>query len=141
MKRMLVLSLAACLLLAAGAKDGGNKEQEKLQGAWAIVSSEVDGKKLPVEGVRRVVKGNAYTLLHNGAEAAKGTFQLDPAKSPRAIDVTPAGAEGKPMLGIYKWDGDTQTTCLAPPGKDRPSAFASPEGSGHLLTVWKREKK
>ena len=30
---------------------------------------------------------------------------------------------------------------LAAPGKDRPRAFASKEGSGHTLTVWKREKK
>jgi hypothetical protein len=44
------------------------------------------------------------------------------------------------VLGIYELDGDTMKTCLAAPGKERPTEFSSKEGSGRMSYVWKREK-
>ena len=45
-------------------------------------------------------------------------------------------------LGIYEFSGsDNFKTCWSPAGKERPTTFASKEGSGHLLFVFKREKK
>ena len=40
----------------------------------------------------------------------------------------------------YELDGDTYRYCLAPPGKPRPTAFASPPGSGLSLGVSRRQK-
>ena len=70
----------------------------------------------------------------------KGTFKIDPAAMPKAIDSSPAADPSKPILGIYEFDGDTLRVCNAPPGKPRPSDFEAKAGSGHTLTVWQPEK-
>jgi hypothetical protein len=36
--------------------------------------------------------------------------------------------------------GDTHRVCFAAPGKPRPKAFESKEGSGHMLQTYKRAK-
>jgi uncharacterized protein (TIGR03067 family) len=88
----------------------------------------------------RTVKGNAYTVARFKRVLGKGTIKLDAAKKPKAIDAYPAGRD-KPLLGIYEFDGDKLKLCFAAPGKERPAAFTSAEGSGHTLTVWVREKE
>ena len=45
------------------------------------------------------------------------------------------------IAGIYELDGDTVRFCLAPADKDRPTDFTAKEGSGRMLSVWKRAKK
>ena len=47
----------------------------------------------------------------------------------------------KVVKGIYKFDDDKLTLCLAEPGKDRPKAFAGKAGSGHTLLVLLKQKK
>ena len=43
------------------------------------------------------------------------------------------------MHAIYEFVGeDRYRICFAPPGKYRPTGFATRPGSGHLLHVWKR---
>jgi uncharacterized protein (TIGR03067 family) len=68
---------------------------------------------------------------------------LDPTKKPKAIDAVRSEGmdKGKPMLGIYELEGESQKVCFAPVGKERPTEFSSAAGSGHVLTVWKRAKK
>jgi uncharacterized protein (TIGR03067 family) len=139
---MLVL-LALGLLGAAPKDDAGKKDRALMQGDWACESYTVNGFTLEADDAQalfRTMKGNAYTVFRFSKALGKGTFTLDASKSPRAIDLTPAGA-GKPILGIYKIDGDTLTICYAAPGKPRPAGFTAKAGSGNTLTVWKREKK
>jgi uncharacterized protein (TIGR03067 family) len=85
------------------------------------------------------VKGNNYTVFRFSKAVGKGTFTLDATRTPKTIDLTPAGA--KPILGIYKLEKETLTICYGEPGKPRPTAFAAKAGSGHTLMVWVREKK
>jgi hypothetical protein len=44
-------------------------------------------------------------------------------------------------LGIYKLDGDTLTICLEARGNERPTEFATKEGSVANLIVLKRVQK
>jgi hypothetical protein len=39
--------------------------------------------------------------------------------------------------GIYELNGDTLKSCVASPGKERPTEFSAKAGSGHTLRVFK----
>jgi uncharacterized protein (TIGR03067 family) len=138
------------LALAMGAEgaqeDDAAKDLKKMQGDWVVVSMEADGMRIPdddAQALFRTVKGDKYTVSRYRKVAGKGTIKLDATKKPRAIDATPDGAaaKGRPILGIYEFDGEKLKLCFAPPGMDRPTEFRSKEGSGHTLTVWQPEKK
>jgi len=139
----------------AGSKDSQmNKKQliaqdyASLTGTFRLVSGVVDGKRVPEDVCRKTVlvtDHNRFTVS-TGAEAgtsARGTFTIDPTKTPKTADSLQAsGADkGKTLLGIYEIiDQDHKRACWAPVGKPRPTDFSSKPGSGHILQVWEREK-
>jgi uncharacterized protein (TIGR03067 family) len=45
---------------------------------------------------------------------------------------------GAEQAGIWKLEAKRLTTCMAPPGKPRPTEFASPAGEGRTLSVWEK---
>jgi len=145
MKKLLApAGLLAFALLLAGAGRGDEKDTKAFDGTWQAVSMVQDGKEVPKEDVEKVtltVKGERYTLK-TGGEPVEGTHKLDPSKKPRTIDATRSTGpdKGKTMLGIYELTEDTFKVCFAPPGKDRPTEFASKAGSGNRLIVMKRVK-
>jgi uncharacterized protein (TIGR03067 family) len=147
MRRWTLLLLGAVLLVAADKPVDANKQDlEKLQGDWGVASQVVDGKKVADDEAQtlfRTVKADAYTVFFYDKPISKGTFTIDATAKPKTIDARPAGAakDAPPLLGIYEIEGDTYRVCFAPAGKERPKDFNCPEGSGHTLTVWKREKK
>jgi uncharacterized protein (TIGR03067 family) len=123
--------------------DTARKEMEKFQGTWELASAERDGQAVPAEMVkamRLVVKGDTRTVLADGREQMKSTFVVDPRPSPQAIDVIPADGplRGRVLQGIYAVEGETIKISLAL-GGERPKEFTGREG--HLLQVFKREKK
>jgi uncharacterized protein (TIGR03067 family) len=146
MKPRMLLVLVAGVLVAADGKDDAKKEMEKLQGVWVMVSGERNGEALPddqVKALKRTVKGEEFTITRDGETVVKGTFTVDPSKSPKTIDVmvTEGDNKDKKMLGIYEIDGDNYKVCYAPFGKDRPKEFSSKGEEGITLAVWKRDKK
>jgi uncharacterized protein (TIGR03067 family) len=141
-------------------------DTELIQGTWRGVAAEVSGEPLPKEAIDMlkptitftadkmvgkpkgslpkpfldlaVSKGlltkEAAELVEKGAE---GVYHLDPAKSPREIDLTILGAAHKTALGIYRLDGDTLTVCVSlDPTKvsERPKMFSSK--GGPMRAVW-----
>ena len=146
MKWMLLpAALAVGLLVAGDAKDDAvKKDMEALQGKWQIVSLERDGKSTDVaKDAVRVIKDDKYTVTPRPGVTIEGTFKIDPSAKPKTIDVTPTTGDnkGKTSLGIYEIDGDALKICWAPSGKDRPTEFKSPEGSGLFLAVHKKAKE
>jgi uncharacterized protein (TIGR03067 family) len=147
MRRQTLLLLTAVLLVAADKPADANKQDlEKMQGDWGVASQVSDGKKVTDDEAQtlfRTVKGDTYTLCFYDKPIVKGTFTLDATAKPKTIDARPAGSakDAPPLLGIYEIEGDTYRLCFAPAGKERPKDFACKAGSGHTLTVWKREKK
>jgi uncharacterized protein (TIGR03067 family) len=143
--RLLTLAAALIVLGAGPADEASRKDLEKLQGDWAEVSVTIDGSKLSddeAQSIFRTVKGNEYTVFLFRKALAKGTFVIDATKKPKTIDAVPSNAKSKkPLLGIYELDGDRWTMCFAGAGKDRPTGFASTEGSGNSLSIWEREKR
>ena len=68
--------------------------------------------------------------------AADIPFTIDSTKKLKeTTDKLPDGTEIK---GIYELDGATLKSCVAPPGKDRPTEFSSK--GGNSLRVFKRVK-
>jgi uncharacterized protein (TIGR03067 family) len=106
---------------------------------------ERDGMKLDADDAQaffRTVKGNRYTMHRYSKKISSGTFRLDATKTPRAIDFLPDfPAKGKPILGIYRLEGDKLTLCYPALGKERPREFSAKEGTGNTVAVWLREKK
>jgi hypothetical protein len=47
----------------------------------------------------------------------------------------------KTCLGIYELKGDKFRVAFAPPGKARPTKFATAPNSGQWMHVWKRVKE
>jgi uncharacterized protein (TIGR03067 family) len=148
MGRSLLLLVSAAVLLAAEqpSDEASKKDLERLQGDWVAVSITRDGEKFAddeAQALFRTVKGNEYTVSRFDKALGKGTFTLDATKKPKTIDVTAMTPKGKapPILGIYEFEGDKWKFCYGAPGKARPTAFESKEGSQVTLTVWEREKK
>ena len=143
---MAVVALAVGPVIAADAEDA-KKDLEKLQGTWALVSGERDGKKFTEEEVKKTmlfIKDDTFRIPESSvATSEDGTIKIDPSKKPKEMDATTGSGpdNGKIWQGIYKLYGDTYEVCFAPPGKDRPTEFSSKAGSGYLLQIWKREKK
>jgi uncharacterized protein (TIGR03067 family) len=148
MKRTLFVLIAAVLLIAADDKkdEAIKKDLEKLQGDWSMASSERNGQKLPDEAAKeytRTIKDGHVTVFASGKAVVEATIKIDPTKKPKTMDVTYTSGDykDKTMLGIYEFDGDTCKVCFAPIDKERPTEFAAKEGTDHVVTVWKREKK
>jgi uncharacterized protein (TIGR03067 family) len=141
------LLLWAALLPSADipAADASAKDLAKMQGDWMVVSTTIDGSKLPDEEAQtlfRTVNGNAYTIFRFSKTISRGTFKIDATKTPKTIDSTPAApSKAGPVLGIYEFDGKTLKICNGRPGMPRPTQFGPKEGSNQTEVVWQPEKK
>lgn len=137
---LLVVAMAG-LLVAAEQKDDAKKDSDKLQGTWTAVEGGPPGGIL-------TFAGDTFNIRDKEKLIAKGTFKVDPAKKPKAIDMMVTEDpdnkfKGKTSLGIYELDGEQLKWCANEPGKDdRPKEFVKEAGGNrHLLVTFKREKK
>jgi uncharacterized protein (TIGR03067 family) len=113
-------------------------DQEKIQGTWALVAGERNGKPLPdevVTQVKLIFSGKELTTKNKDRQT-ESTFKLDPNKNPKEIDV---GMEGNVGKGIYRLDADTLKIVHGEVGEARPNEFPK-AGSGLTVLVLKREK-
>lgn len=137
----LAISLAASLLMGADAP----KKEAALDGTWKLSSGEADGKALlekQLKDGKLVIKGEEYTVTLAEKGTATGKQQLGSVKEAKTIDITDASGpnKDKTCLGIYELKGDEFRVVFAPPGKARPSKFATAPGSGQWMHTWKRVK-
>jgi uncharacterized protein (TIGR03067 family) len=140
---VLVLALLTPGVRADKAKDDG----KALEGKWKMVGGERSGTPIAEgdvpEGTITINKDGSYTVSLPNYQA-EGTSRLDPAKKPKAMDVTYTKGpdKDKQRFGIYKLDGDQLTICVTPPDRpegDRPTEFSTKD-SENLLFVFKRVK-
>jgi uncharacterized protein (TIGR03067 family) len=123
------------------------QDRNRYEGTWRVVALEVNGAKSSETDARKITVTNSadgnWAVKADGKEFWKGTSKIDPMNQPKTIDFVPTeGANaGQTSLGIYEIEGATRKLCFAPPGKDRPTEFASKPGSGHILVAFEREKK
>jgi uncharacterized protein (TIGR03067 family) len=139
------LALPALLLVAAFAagQNDAQKEQTKFQGTWAVESATADGKEIPSDvfkTFKMTFKGDNYTVTM-GQEKIEGTFRLDAAKNPKAIDIVPDNGpdRGRVQPGIYEIDGNKLKICGAMPGRERPTNFDTKDKPGQTVLVLRKQ--
>jgi uncharacterized protein (TIGR03067 family) len=142
--RNLRLSLfVACGLVATAWAwdDATKKDLEALQGEWRASEVTSEGQKTSDTEARMFrigVKGDVLTL-GAGGEDRKARFKIDPAKTPKEIDLTWLDGPGKgsTIPGIYAIEKGRWKLCVPNPRKeeagDRPKTFTAAAGEGRML--------
>jgi uncharacterized protein (TIGR03067 family) len=141
MLRPALTAAVAALVVAGAAAD----DRAALQGTWVIAAASLEGRDHTDDfrGMKLVLDGDRYTIDF-GKNTDKGTYALDPAKTPKRIDVRSADGpfKGKTLPGIYELKGDTLVLCLEGDGKadKRPTAFEAPGTTRNMLLTYRRAK-
>lgn len=131
-------------LLAAPAAAADNADELKLlAGTWKPKEASLGGNKIDMmllDTVTLVYEAEKYTLTI-GDKVEKGTYSLDPAKSPKALDIFPTEGDnnGKTFLAVYKVEGDNLTICYSLEPAVRPDDF-EPASNSLLVVKFEREK-
>ncbi len=155
--RWKIISIAAALLLGSigpsftagvGGEDA-QKELQKLQGTWVMVSGELSGKKAADDHVSRskiVYEGNKLQVMvpnQTGETIVAEIVKIDPTKNPKEMHFIRKNGPnaGKTLIGIYEFEGDDQYKfALDPAGATILKDFVTKDGSGHVRNTWKRVK-
>jgi RNA polymerase sigma factor (sigma-70 family) len=127
------------------AKDAEKPKADKdgLQGTWVPMSAEQDGKQVPEEVLKdknfeMVFTADKVNLPVKGEQVA--SYKINPDKKPKEIDLL-VGEEKTARKGIYRLEEDTLTLCVPEAaGAERPTEFATKEGTKHILIVLKKKK-
>ena len=144
MKTCVLVALAAGILLATeSGNEQATQESKRLEAFWTVTSVLRDRNELPAERLKDlqiVFRDGNFSFKQGDKTLATGTFRLDPAKTPHAIDLTTIEGDGnkKTTFAIYELADDVLRICGAKPGEERPSEFAAMDGSGHTLTTCQR---
>jgi uncharacterized protein (TIGR03067 family) len=133
------------------AKPTEGQVKKQLAGVWLPEVADMGGVSMLARGwqSRLTVTGDSFALSRfmNVSSDLKGTFILDPAAEPKAIDLridefdlSEAGAPVKiPTLtlpGIYQLDGDQLTVCFPiDPTVKRPADFHPRDKRAVVLTL------
>ena len=145
MKRtaFLAIIVAVCTLLFS--QTSRADDLKDMTGTWKVESAEAGGKKIESEDLKEIVvkiTGDRYEVNVKDKLDA-GTLKLDETQKPKTMDATDTEGldAGKVVKAIYELSGDTLRVCYAMEGGDRPTEFATKEGSPLLMLTYKREKK
>jgi uncharacterized protein (TIGR03067 family) len=142
---MLCLIAVAFWLAPATAQDKGKLDPAKIIGSWSYASGEKDGKKIPADDLKKgYVEITKDTLMLKSPDATFVLkYKLNTEKTPAQIDMEitegPQGVGAK-SAGIIGFKGDQLQLCYPAMGEERPTAFATKEGSGlHLFVLTKKK--
>jgi uncharacterized protein (TIGR03067 family) len=111
MNLSLLFSLLACLT-GPSQENAVKAELKKLEGTWNVTAVEHMGIKMTEEEVKKtsfVFQGDRLLIKKGATTETEAKVKLDPAKSPKTMDVTgtKGNGEGKTLRSIYELSGDT----------------------------------
>ena len=113
------------------------RDRERLQGVWNFLT----GRRK----VHLTIADDQFTARFATGDVFVGTFDLDPTRKPKAMDMTvvdgPDKYKGVTTRCIYALDGDHLIWCPGTPGAaERPKAFPPTDSPDNLCIVFRREK-
>ena len=126
------------------------KELQKFQGAWVLVSGEMDGKKVADEHVKKSkikYDGTKVELVlpnQSSETILSDIVKIDTTKNPNEVHKLRRNGlhAGKTVVAIYEFEGDDQyKIAFDPAGKTTLKEFGTREGTGHVWNTWKRVKQ
>jgi uncharacterized protein (TIGR03067 family) len=123
---------------APPAADAAKKALDQIQGTWQVVTFNGENAPAGVD-VHLTFTGDKYEQWANGTADERGSFKVNPATKPAAIDLMNAeGSDaGKLQLGVYEINGDTLSlTFSAPSDPVRPKTLAE----GAVVVILKKGK-
>ncbi len=129
----------ACLaILFAASQSVAVGEGPQVEGHWKVVSVEMAGVEVPgLDGAGLELAGGKKVFTLPEGQIEQGTYRLDVATEPAAIDVTTEGRTGTEQ-GICEVEGNTLKLCLATRGGPRPTTFATRKDTDLILIVLRR---
>jgi len=116
---------------------------ERIQGTWAAVSAEYNGREVPEPEVQRIgmtFQGDKVKVkgFKDRRRTEEGTFRLGPMQKPKWIDLR--GLK-KRVSGIYILEADRLIICFNQnDAGERPKTFATDRETELSLIVLKRQK-
>ena len=116
---------------------------DQFQGLWECVSWMYNGRKGDHIPYQTFYDGNHLILFNKGQVYRHCLVTLDPERTPKAMNTWDLEGPFADMTnrGIYEFDGETLTICVALDRKqDRPGEFTSEVGSKRLLATYKRRQ-
>jgi uncharacterized protein (TIGR03067 family) len=119
------------------APSSAESERTKFHGEWQGLSVNVNGNQaLPAVAQEYLYRFEdmQYRVSRKGNVESKGSFLLDPTKSPAWIDL--AEDSNVTIFGIYRFEADKLTLCVHE--KTRPADFNPPARRGYMVIVLQR---
>ena len=146
---LVVLCSVVSPLISWAIGETADKELNKFQGTWVMVSGDWDGKKIADADVSKskiTYEGNKgqLTAPHQSKETIFfDIIKLDPSKSPKEFHfIRRTGpSAGKTIKAIYEFDGNDQFKfAFDPTAATIPKDFTTKAGTGYIRQTWKRVK-
>jgi uncharacterized protein (TIGR03067 family) len=118
---------------------------KRLQGTWRPVKAAVGDSLLPPETLAHIelaIDGSRYVATV-GESVDKGSFKIDPSKSPKSMDLVAAdgATSGKTTLAVYELEGDTLTICYSLDEGVRPTELKTGGSMQRVLVTYRRQRE
>lgn len=149
MGRFMVCVLTAGLftsVIVLAQDQKGPDDARQLQGVWQAVAIEANGEKQSIDqndSLKVVFEGDQVYAVRPKGEDPRNTFKVNPAKSPKQIDLFPVDGPRKGQLvpGIYALENGKLKLCINIFGSDsglRPARFKTQDHDGVAYAVLER---
>jgi uncharacterized protein (TIGR03067 family) len=136
-----LMAAFCCLGAERPAEDKSKQDLERIQGTWVCQKATNAGEAMPPEVAGKMsftFKDDRVICNINPDDPA--TIQIDATQTPCAIDFIDKDKKVDP--GIYKFEGDALTFCMATSEskKPRPAKFESTRENQAMLVVMKKQE-
>ena len=118
-------------------------EPTSIDGVWVILKAELAGEAMPEMIVRKIeveLTAGEYTMRFGGDVADRGTYELGPHPTARAITLTGVVGTnaGRTIPAIYQLVGENLHVIYGLDGT-QPAGFATKPEPNHFLAIYQRK--